>query len=83
MSGQKLEKVNYTIENIVAKAAFHNFEKYLNQKQKEIFYNSFISQDRNIWCIQAGPDLINDYSGFGKTISDAVEDFISCLKANY
>ncbi|MFO0389363.1 MAG: hypothetical protein ACK502_06560 [Alphaproteobacteria bacterium] len=60
-----------------AMAAYANKKHLLSDEQSHKLLQSTLSLDGSEWCILSGTDLTFDRAGFGATIADALEDYIS------
>ena len=55
---------------------YNKFRCHLTSQQQERLLSSTIGLDQNEYWISSGPDLVRDHSGFGKTIFDAMQDYV-------
>jgi hypothetical protein len=60
-----------------AMAAFRRWSHLLTDAQRTKLLSASLSRDGDSWCILSGSDLTFDRAGFGATIADAVQDYVS------
>lgn len=60
-----------------AMKAYNSLSHLLTEGQQRKLLLATVSRDGDEWCILSGPDLTFDRSGFGPTIADAVQDYVS------
>jgi len=60
-----------------AMEAFRRWSHLLTDAQRTKLLSASLSRDGDSWCILSGSDLTFDRAGFGATIADAVQDYVS------
>ena len=60
-----------------AMEAYGRWSPLLTDAQRTKLLAASLSRDGDSWCILSGSDLMLDRAGFGTTIADAVQDYLS------
>lgn len=74
VNGESAQSVCNSAE---AMEAYGRWSHLLTDAQRTKLLLATLSRDGDSWCILSGSDLTFDRAGFGRTIADAVQDYVS------
>lgn len=77
MHGINGETAQNVCNSAEAMEAYRRWSHLLTETQQAKLLAASLSRDGDSWCILSGSDWTLDRAGFGTTIADAVQDYLS------